>query len=172
MGHDCPECGATLRERRPNFLNNIRRRDIESRYDRFVCTSCETTYAKDEILEEDDKSVNVMSWMKGVQEPDGGKPMDFVELVQSKEWFWEDDSLIEEEVTSPDGEVVERVFWWVTESYLTSAQREKAFQDDDVEQGVLEEPDLESGEWAFGIALYPVTEEGDPNLLLEEDDND
>lgn len=67
MAEDCPDCGSQLRERRPNFLRNIRRREIENRYHRFVCPACEQTFRKEEVVRRFDKSISIKQWMEGTE---------------------------------------------------------------------------------------------------------
>jgi uncharacterized protein with PIN domain len=64
MSADCPECGNKLRERGPNFLRNIRRREVEDVHDRFVCPSCETTFSKDAIFDEDEVNIVMKQLME------------------------------------------------------------------------------------------------------------
>lgn len=45
----CPECGAQLGERSANLSSNVKRREIESIWDRYVCRSCDTTWSRREI---------------------------------------------------------------------------------------------------------------------------
>lgn len=152
MANECPDCGSQLRARRPNHLVNIRRREIESRYDKFVCPSCNETWAKEEVVEEPDTNLSVMEWMDGVEKEEVSVETGFEDFLKRKDWIAEDDDIIKEEVTDPSDEdhVVEEFYWWVTETYITAAQRKMAFEDDDVELGVLEDHD----EDGFGIAVY------------------
>lgn len=52
MSTGCPNCGSKLRKRGENLLRNIRLREIENRYDDYVCPDCEITYSEEEIIRE------------------------------------------------------------------------------------------------------------------------
>jgi len=45
----CPECGNELGKRAPNTAENVRRRELESIWERYVCRSCEQTFSRREI---------------------------------------------------------------------------------------------------------------------------
>lgn len=63
MGKKCPDCERQLVRREPNFLENIRRREIEDVHDRYVCRGCKTTFSEDEIIDEGERNVGIKNWM-------------------------------------------------------------------------------------------------------------
>lgn len=63
MGTSCPECGRKLERRAPNFVENVRRRDVDDVYDRFVCRNCEATFAEDDVVQQAEQSVQMKKWM-------------------------------------------------------------------------------------------------------------
>lgn len=64
MAPECPECGRKLTKRRPNYLRNVRRREIENVHDRYVCKNCTETFSEDEIAERGKKvNLNMKKWM-------------------------------------------------------------------------------------------------------------
>lgn len=65
MTEECPECGNALRERAPNFLRNIRRREIDDVYERFVCPACEQTFSHREVVDHRDENISMTKWMNG-----------------------------------------------------------------------------------------------------------
>jgi len=69
----------------------------------------------------------------------------FKEIVQSKDWFAEDDHV---EIADDPAEHL----WWTTESYIANTQITSVVNDVDVSLGVID-PDEET---YFKIALYPV----------------
>jgi uncharacterized protein with PIN domain len=58
---ECPECGSVLEKRSANVASNVRRRKIDSIWDRYVCRSCRETFSRREIED----------------------------VMLSKGWFWE-----------------------------------------------------------------------------------
>lgn len=46
---ECPECGNELGMRAPNTAVNVRRRELESIWERYVCRNCEKTFSRREI---------------------------------------------------------------------------------------------------------------------------
>lgn len=50
MKYLCPVCTKELRARAMNYPANIKKRSLESVYDRYVCSSCERTFSSEEII--------------------------------------------------------------------------------------------------------------------------
>lgn len=63
----CPDCGASLRKRAPNFLENIKRREVDDVRDRFVCEICQKTFSREEVVVKDDKNLQMMEWMEDTE---------------------------------------------------------------------------------------------------------
>lgn len=63
MGTTCPDCERQLERRAPNFLENVRRREIEDVHDRFVCRNCGSTYSEDEVVDRAEQSLQMREWM-------------------------------------------------------------------------------------------------------------
>jgi len=64
MSRECPECGRTLRKRGPNFLRNVRRREIDDVHDKYVCEECGQTFGRDEIIDRERVNITMKQWMK------------------------------------------------------------------------------------------------------------
>jgi len=64
----CPECGGSLRKRAPNFIENVKRREVGNVRDRFVCEPCEKTFSRDEVVVNEEKSIQMMEWMSDQDE--------------------------------------------------------------------------------------------------------
>lgn len=47
--HECPTCRSKLRKRAPNIMPNMRRRQVGSPLDRFVCLNCRESFSSHEI---------------------------------------------------------------------------------------------------------------------------
>lgn len=64
MAAKCPDCERKLDEREPNFLENIRRREIPDVHDRYVCRGCERTFSEKEVTKEAEKDITIKQWME------------------------------------------------------------------------------------------------------------
>lgn len=60
MTYECPECGNQLGERSANISQNVKRRELESIWDRYVCRNCEVTFSRREV--EDLSITNEWFW--------------------------------------------------------------------------------------------------------------
>ncbi len=52
MRYLCPVCSSELRKRAMNYPGNLKRRSIDSVYDRYVCSECEETFSFEDIVVE------------------------------------------------------------------------------------------------------------------------
>jgi len=62
MPRECPNCGRRLRERGPNFLRNLRRREIGDPHDKYVCENCHETFSRDEVFDEERTNITMKQW--------------------------------------------------------------------------------------------------------------